>query len=65
VLGELLAGAGSVPDLLEKFMARRYERCKLIYEASIQVGEWEQHPTPDADPVGLTARMAAVFARPI
>jgi 2-polyprenyl-6-methoxyphenol hydroxylase-like FAD-dependent oxidoreductase len=65
VLGELLAGAGSVPDLLEQFMARRYERCKLIYEASIQVGEWEQHPTPDADQVGLTARMAALFARPI
>lgn len=65
VLGELLARPEPVQHLLEEFMRRRYERCKLIYEASIQVGEWEQHPSPDADPAGLTARMAALIARPI
>ncbi|HLZ97693.1 MAG TPA: FAD-dependent monooxygenase [Steroidobacteraceae bacterium] len=65
VLGELLAGAAPLPDRLETFMARRYERCKLVYEASIQVGEWEQHPTPDANPACLRARIAGVYARPI
>jgi 2-polyprenyl-6-methoxyphenol hydroxylase-like FAD-dependent oxidoreductase len=65
VLGELLAGAEPLPNLLDNFMARRYERCKLIYEASIQAGEWEQHPTPDANPARLRARMSNVYARPI
>jgi 2-polyprenyl-6-methoxyphenol hydroxylase-like FAD-dependent oxidoreductase len=65
VLGELLAKDSPLEELLQAFMQRRYERCRLIYEASLQVGEWEQRPTPDADPAGLMARMIEVFARPI
>jgi 2-polyprenyl-6-methoxyphenol hydroxylase-like FAD-dependent oxidoreductase len=65
VLGELLAEDAPLEQLLQTFMQRRYERCKLIFHASLQVGEWEQHPTADADPAGLMARMIGVFARPI
>jgi hypothetical protein len=44
---------------------RSYERCKLIYEGSLQIGAWEQHPSPEADPAGLTARMVGLFAQEI
>lgn len=65
VLGELLPRDEPVDGLLEAYMKRRYERCKLIYEASLQMGAWEQHPTPDADPTGLTAKMIPVIAQSI
>jgi 2-polyprenyl-6-methoxyphenol hydroxylase-like FAD-dependent oxidoreductase len=65
VLGELLARAAPLPELLEEFMQRRYERCRFIVESSLQLGDWEQTPVPTADPVGLTARMLETVAAPI
>jgi 2-polyprenyl-6-methoxyphenol hydroxylase-like FAD-dependent oxidoreductase len=46
VLSELVAEDGALPDLLEQFMERRWARCKLVVEASVQVGDWELNPTP-------------------
>lgn len=55
VLGEELTGNDSVPAALESFMNRRFERCRLVVENSLQLGEWEKHPDdPDADPAGLS-----------
>lgn len=65
VLGQLFGANLPIPQLLEAFMQRRYERCKFINESSQQIGEWEQHPTPDADPAALTRRMLEVVAQPI
>jgi 2-polyprenyl-6-methoxyphenol hydroxylase-like FAD-dependent oxidoreductase len=65
VLGELCAHAASVDEALSSYMRRRYERCKLIYEGSLQIGAWEQHPTPEADPAGLTAKTVGLFAQQI
>jgi 2-polyprenyl-6-methoxyphenol hydroxylase-like FAD-dependent oxidoreductase len=65
VLGQLVAANLPMPQLLETFMQRRYERCKFIYESSLQIGEWEQHLTPDADPATLTRRMLEAMAQPI
>jgi 2-polyprenyl-6-methoxyphenol hydroxylase-like FAD-dependent oxidoreductase len=65
VLGELLAAERSHESVFERFMLRRYERCKFICESSQQIGEWEQHPVPDADPAGLTHRMLDTVAQPI
>jgi 2-polyprenyl-6-methoxyphenol hydroxylase-like FAD-dependent oxidoreductase len=65
VLAELLGGGRPVGQALEEFMARRYERCKFIVESSLQIGEWEQRPSPEADAPGLTARMLDVMAAPI
>jgi len=65
VLGELLARTAPIASLLEEFMERRYERCRFIVESSLQLGEWEQHPVPSGDPVGLTARMLEAVAAPI
>lgn len=65
VLGELLAQPQPLPQLLESFMQRRYERCRFIVESSLQLGEWEQHPELPGDPIGLTARMLEVVAAAI
>jgi 2-polyprenyl-6-methoxyphenol hydroxylase-like FAD-dependent oxidoreductase len=65
VLGELLQRAEPLPTLLDEFMQRRYERCKFIVEGSLQLGEWEMHPTPEADAPGLTKKMIGMMAQPI
>jgi len=65
VLGDLLARGESPPALMESYMARRFERCRLITESSIQIGEWEQHPAPDADPIGLTKKILQAVSAPI
>jgi 2-polyprenyl-6-methoxyphenol hydroxylase-like FAD-dependent oxidoreductase len=65
VLGELLARDEPLPRLLNEFMQRRYERCKFIVEGSLQLGEWEMNPSPDADAPGLTKKMLGVMAQPI
>ena len=45
VLSELLRRDGDLEDVLEQFMERRWSRCRLVVEASVQVGEWEQNPS--------------------
>ena len=44
VLGELLRGGGLVEDALTAFMERRFERCRMVVENSIQLGEWQKQP---------------------
>jgi 2-polyprenyl-6-methoxyphenol hydroxylase-like FAD-dependent oxidoreductase len=65
VLGELLPRDEPVADLLDQFMRRRFERCKFIFEGSLQLGEWDMHPTPDADRAELIRKMLDVMAQPI
>ena len=52
--------------LLARFMERRYDRCRLVVENSILLGEWEQHPgTPGADPGRVVAETFSIVARPL
>jgi hypothetical protein len=47
-------------------MTRRYERCRLVVENSILLGEWEQHPdTPGADPGRVVGETFAAVAAPL
>lgn len=65
VLAELARIDQPIGDFMAHFMERRFERCKFIVESSLQIGEWEQRPTPDANAPALTARMLDVMAAPI
>jgi 2-polyprenyl-6-methoxyphenol hydroxylase-like FAD-dependent oxidoreductase len=66
VLAELLRDEMPVMALMERFMARRYERCRLVVENSFRLGEWEKNPkAADADPSGVLARSVAAMAQPI
>ncbi len=62
----LLVGYAPISQVLEEFMARRYERCRMVVEHSIQLSEWEKNPTaPGADPNGLMNKSYAILAEPI
>jgi 2-polyprenyl-6-methoxyphenol hydroxylase-like FAD-dependent oxidoreductase len=50
VLGEELASGQPLSAALDAFMARRFDRCKFVVESSLQIGEWEKNPSPDANP---------------
>jgi 2-polyprenyl-6-methoxyphenol hydroxylase-like FAD-dependent oxidoreductase len=66
VLAELLRSEQPVAALLERFMARRAERCRVVVENSLLLGEWQKHPnTPGADPERIARASAALLAQPI
>lgn len=65
VLGELAGRGMAVEQLLESWMARRYERCRLVQECSLAVGEQQMHPKPDFDQSALTARLLQSLAAPL
>jgi 2-polyprenyl-6-methoxyphenol hydroxylase-like FAD-dependent oxidoreductase len=62
VLGEEINNGGPVDVMLERFMQRRFERCRFIVQSSLQIGEWEQRPSADADHVGIIREMHRVTA---
>ena len=64
VLGEELAGAQSLALALDAFMARRFDRCRFVVENSLQIGEWEKNPTPDANPA-MPALIAMAANEPL
>lgn len=64
VLGALLREAGSVEALLQAFMRRRYERCRMVHDASLQVVRWEIQPDSAADIHAVMGRQALVLAEP-
>lgn len=66
VLAELVAEGLEGDELGERYAARRYERCRLVVESSLQLSKWEQAPgSPDADPPGLMGRAFAALAQRI
>ena len=64
VLADELAHA-DVDTALKAFMARRFERAKLVGLSSIQLGEWDMHPESAGDPIELTDRIRKKLAEPI
>jgi 2-polyprenyl-6-methoxyphenol hydroxylase-like FAD-dependent oxidoreductase len=68
VLGDVLgpgAGTGGLGEALARFMQRRYQRCQLVVDNSLQLSEWDKHPgTPQADPAGLSDATFAALAAP-
>jgi 2-polyprenyl-6-methoxyphenol hydroxylase-like FAD-dependent oxidoreductase len=66
VLSELVAEGLEEAELGERFTARRYERCRLVVESSLQLSRWEQAPgTPGADPAALIGRAFGELGKPI
>ncbi len=50
---------------LAEFMARRFDRCKLVVEGSLQISRWELEGARDADFDGVTARVGMAVAAPL
>jgi 2-polyprenyl-6-methoxyphenol hydroxylase-like FAD-dependent oxidoreductase len=64
VLAEEVTGR-PLEEALERFMERRFERCKVVSDISRQIGRWEIERRHDADFAGLTQRSVMVTAEPI
>jgi len=65
VLSEELFGEGDLRTRLQRFMIRRFDRCKYIAENSIMAGEREMARDASFDRIGLTKAMLARTAEPI
>jgi 2-polyprenyl-6-methoxyphenol hydroxylase-like FAD-dependent oxidoreductase len=65
VLAEEVTSSDDLAGALDRFMTRRFERCKRICEISRQLGVWEIEEAHDADFVGLTIESVHLTAAPI
>ncbi len=66
VLAEELSRSDSVPTALEAFMARRFDRCKLVVETSLQLSDWEVDPPGDrSQHQQLIGRALGALAEPL
>jgi 2-polyprenyl-6-methoxyphenol hydroxylase-like FAD-dependent oxidoreductase len=66
VLANLIQSGQPLEEMLERFMTRRYERCRMVVHNSWQFGEWEKTPgTPRADPTALITASMRALAAPI
>jgi naringenin degradation protein FdeE len=45
VLAELIASGLPAPELFEQFTARRFDRCRLVVETAVKLGEMEKDTT--------------------
>ena len=66
LLSEMITLDVPIDTLLTRFVERRYERCRLVVDTSIQLSRWERAPnTPGADPVGASRYAHETLAAPM
>jgi 2-polyprenyl-6-methoxyphenol hydroxylase-like FAD-dependent oxidoreductase len=66
VLSEELAVGDAIETALERFMERRWARCRTVVENSAQISEWERAPAgAGGDAAALTNKSMALLAQPI
>ena len=71
VLGEELQKDVSIETILQNYMTRRYDRCKLVVDVSETLGEWERMewkglPLPEGANMGaLMGKTLMSLAAPI
>ena len=64
VLGQSVAAADTLPEALQAFMRRRYERVKLVVETSNKLGQLEQQKAPPGENVALLTNAFATLSQP-
>jgi 2-polyprenyl-6-methoxyphenol hydroxylase-like FAD-dependent oxidoreductase len=65
VLAQELERGDAIDAVLERFMDRRFERCKAVVELSASIGAWEQNPDPSIDPNDIRHELIALCAQPV
>ncbi|KTB79622.1 hypothetical protein AO069_27220 [Pseudomonas syringae pv. syringae PD2774] len=65
VLSLEFTGEGSLQARVERFMARRFERCKFIIEKTLLVGDREMARDQTFGRICLTKQMLKLTAEPI
>jgi 2-polyprenyl-6-methoxyphenol hydroxylase-like FAD-dependent oxidoreductase len=65
VLGELLSSEAALEDALPRFASRRYERCRMVVENSVRLGELEMQRAPAQEQAELQRTSMMALAEPI
>jgi len=65
VLAQELGKGVSLPDALQVFTDRRFERCKTVVEGSLAISRWEQDHSLPVDPDATRAQIGMSAAMPI
>jgi 2-polyprenyl-6-methoxyphenol hydroxylase-like FAD-dependent oxidoreductase len=65
VLGEGLASDAGLEDVLQRFTARRYERCRMVVENSVRLGELEMARAPAQEQAELQRASMLALTEPI
>lgn len=65
VLGEEIARHDTVEHAFANFMERRYERCRLVVENSLEIGRREQARAPAEVQTGIVEQSLQLLAQPI
>jgi len=65
VLAELINSELPAEQVLRRFMERRFERCRLVVEMSVRLGDLEQRGAPLEEHMQTMANVAQVIVRPI
>jgi 2-polyprenyl-6-methoxyphenol hydroxylase-like FAD-dependent oxidoreductase len=65
VLAEFLSSAATVTEALQRFTARRYERCRLVVESSVRLGELEMRRAPAEQHAELQRASMIALTAPI
>lgn len=65
VLADEVARAASLPEAFAGFMRRRYERCRMVVENSLEIGRLEVAGAPATEQTGVVERSLAALAAPI
>jgi 2-polyprenyl-6-methoxyphenol hydroxylase-like FAD-dependent oxidoreductase len=65
VLAEELAAGPLLPAALERFVERRFERCKIVIDGSTRIGRLEMEGALDGDYAGTIKRLTDAVAAPL
>ncbi len=65
VLAEEVASGADADAVFDRFMERRFERCKQVVELSAAIGAWEQNPDPNVNPGDIRNEIMATCAVPV
>lgn len=65
VLAECLADSDDLDTAFNRYTERRYERCRMVIQGCVDIGEWEKGNLPDFDNVAVTQSIIEALAQPI
>jgi 2-polyprenyl-6-methoxyphenol hydroxylase-like FAD-dependent oxidoreductase len=65
VLGDELEGAATVDAALARFMERRWDRCRIVVESSVRIGELEIAHSDPSEQQRLMTEASAALAAPL
>ena len=65
VLAQEVSRSTNLTEAFRRFMRRRFERCKLVVENSLEIGRLEMSGASPADQTAVVDRSLAALARPI